>query len=699
MAQNFADMMLNNVKPATWTEDEFRQMSRLALQRFTAWNGDATVMPPEYAAQIAARGYTPADRAVAIRVYTMPAARSTAHIAPVTYANTNGGSTHFTPTTVKLLALSGEAQERANSPIPCRFGESDQFANLQDVGAYCAQLVKNDQGEWKPNISLEAYVKTCQYSEIKIPGLTIIADSVINILKEDKLWKGMTTIQKNAVQGATKILFVREAINRLSPDSYTVLNTIIVCEGFKIFEKQQSGRWSMVLGKNGKPQCDSVYTPAPCSAELRKKIKRTYPDAFWYKSGFCPTVQFPNSLGDVESAKMCVSRSMEIAGSGTSCAVILAGMKGYSGLTDEFGKRICFLLAATLSAWSRGRDVDVQLETTGDAPMIVSSLNKWAKQIKDLKHSEFLQVIEEEKGIVRKPLKCDFSLILPRASDMAKVHVKLQDHVVPMPREGTVVVAFTEGSLPTASSKSTPVDYDASSYSLLPRMYHANDYIIYTTVFGCCPFGFDKKVQSRLTAQLAKIGKWSKDNYVYRFGTSAAWQGVISSLQNVHLAGFGFPVGASGHRVMTEETLHLIKLECVHTQEEWYHGVARDARVQAFAWLYPISRYSPISNLPFLSKAGVTLSLMAVVKEDGELLGNVARVPTHGGTRIIYYDGGEDARPDGVDHEDTTSKRTTTSTALTGALLVDEPELPDNDDEDNDIPLDEDLDAIDPADI
>jgi len=93
-----------------------------------------------------------------------------------------------------------------------------------------------------------------------------------------------------------------------------------------------------------------------------------------------------------------------------------------------------------------------------------------------------------------------------------------------------------------------------------------------------------------------------------------------------------------------------VELNLFPTQKSWYEKVVRDIKAITVAWLNPISRYSPISNLPYVSKAGVTFSLERVEGEEGVLIGNILTVPSHG--RVVAE---EPVRryvsPDGTDPE------------------------------------------------
>jgi len=104
---------------------------------------------------------------------------------------------------------------------------------------------------------------------------------------------------------------------------------------------------------------------------------------------------------------------------------------------------------------------------------------------------------------------------------------------------------------------------------------------------------------------------------------------VLTTLPTYQLIGWGLEkLGDSYPLPERESSNRFVSIRPVQvmTQVEWYKKVVIDARAQPFAFLNPISRYSPISNLPFLSKTGLTFSQARVENEEGILVGNMVRV-------------------------------------------------------------------------
>jgi len=196
--------------------------------------------------------------------------------------------------------------------------------------------------------------------------------------------------------------------------------------------------------------------------------------------------------------------------------------------------------------------------------------------------------------------------------------------------DDAVVVYHHTGSLPTAGSKGQVVDYDTLSYGLIPPVFDETEYVMYGPIYGMCPFADDIQVKRTIGNAMAKMRKWSRTPEVKIFGSASNFHGVMTTVKGFSLVGFGYAstgVGKWDERVLDFQTMPLVSIT---SQREWYERVAIDVKAVTVAWLNPISRYSPISNLPYVSKAGVTFALERVESEAGVLIGNILAVPSQG---------------------------------------------------------------------
>jgi len=165
---------------------------------------------------------------------------------------------------------------------------------------------------------------------------------------------------------------------------------------------------------------------------------------------------------------------------------------------------------------------------------------------------------------------------------------------------------------------------------LIPPHFDERDYVIYGPVYGFCPFADDVPVKRAIGNNLSKLGRWKVAPAVYSFGTASNYHGVMSTLPTLSLIGWGFQ--STGQGKWDERTMDFVAVQLTRfsTQKDWYAKVVRDVKAVTVSWLNPVSRYSPISNLPFVSKAGVTFALERVESEEGTLIGNILTVASQG---------------------------------------------------------------------
>jgi len=334
---------------------------------------------------------------------------------------------------------------------------------------------------------------------------------------------------------------------------------------------------------------------------------------------------YPEHTGDMKSTMEVISRAREVQGPSNSTTAILAQMRGYSGLTDAFGKRVQWVLGVTLGLWAKGRKVNIRLDTVGDVVILVSSLNFWKKKIMQEGPPEF-----------GKDPQCYYRFILSKDMDIANVNVKYHEFVLPKIEEDAVIVYHHSAALPTSPKKGVPVDYDTSSEKLVSVSFYENDFVMFTPIYGACPFPKDQNVLRQVQAKMTQQIWWPFTPRVFGFGSAAFFQGVLTNMDTVTLVGHGYkPMLKDGKIVPGKfnesvETWVFLEQERYQTQEDWYGKVVSDAKAQTISWLNPLSRYCAISNLSYVSKAGVTLSLSQVVGEQGDLIGNVLSVKVQG---------------------------------------------------------------------
>jgi len=313
-------------------------------------------------------------------------------------------------------------------------------------------------------------------------------------------------------------------------------------------------------------------------------------------------------------------------------------MRNYGGLNDDFGKQCQFMVAAVLAVWQRNQKADVWVNSVGDVPLMVSSLNKWRREIFTKQIPGFGQravtTIAQDALPKWEPVLCDYKLILPKQMDLNKVQANLRDYTAVIPRPGAVAVIFSQTGLPTASVKAAVVDYDEESQRILPEQVVSGDYIAYCPIYGTTPFSSDEHVIHRESTGHVRTKFWAHDTFVYKWSNASGFRGVLSTFERLNLIGWGHPMRGDPQKRDWDATVTQfipIPLEPVLTQKDWYNIVINDAGVQAVTFLKPVSRYSPITNLCMLSQKGVVYSKMMLNADEGVIIPNQAEVANRPG--------------------------------------------------------------------
>jgi len=647
------------VTKGNYSDAELRSLDRKLLHLVATYNGIAVKSSPALLALLAKKKVLPADSLAANRIMNSFDYRTTVHVRPESYLNTHGGNSEFNPTVVTHKNLSGKTIQRDNLPLPLPFSVERKYDNLIEVAALSAQVVKNDQGVWVSSVNTVSWQKV--YAQgVNAAGMQMVASKVSDLLSQSELWKAMTPIQHNAVQGPEMLAFVTTILNGLSEYDFLELSTIIVLYGLQAME-QRGERWVVLKDDKNQPLIpSSVWEPVK-PTEKTKGLLQYYPAILKYKGGVPIVVQFPEQVGTFKNALMAQSLLREVQGSDNSCISLLSAMRGYSGMTDDFGRKVQFIVSAILYCWSIGRRVTVQLETVGDLSILVSSANYWRRKI-ELALGSGADDFAFDRTMQFSVETCVVKFMLPGVSDTKKVVGSLQTAIVGKPVQGSVVVMYDPGTMPTSESKGKPVDFDYYSRRLFPSFCEKNDFLFYSIVFGDYPFPMDKEVLRDRHAMTSSFNPLkvtrlvdgheqtvTRNVFVYRHGTASGFRGILSSLE-VSLVGYGHtPIyGAKSETTasvkavtssqvavekvitvptgydMTRRTLHRIPLELVKTRSVWYDRVILDCKAQSVIFGNPVIRYSGISNLVYQSKAAAVLNLSLVPLEDGVSSGLIA---------------------------------------------------------------------------
>jgi len=608
-----------------WTEEQLKALDRKSLYAIATYNGKVVKSTPVVQELLKIRPIGTQDSRIALKIYTSADYKTTIHVRPDAYLANHGGKMTYDPKTVTYVDLAGKQMQRDNLPIPLPFGVQPKYDNLVAVASFAAQTVRNHQGVWESSINTASWSKVFA-TGVAPAGMQSIASAVSVILTESKMWQAMTQINRNAVQGQDMLSFVAVTLNSLSPKEYWYLNTLIVFHGLTVMQETAPGRWIYCKDDQDKKVVDeSVYTMMDPSGY--EDILTKFPAVFKYNGGLKPAVVFPAETGTFKHAVESQSRLREIQGSDSSCTAMLSQMRGYSGLTDDYGRRVQFITSAVLACWQRSRKVNIQLHTVGDLPMITSSLNTIKKML--------LAEVETSSTEEENDRKYYFKFLLPGVADRKNVPRLLHTHITNFPEEDCVVVMFDPGNLPTSEQKGTSVDYESASQKILPDLYQKNDVIMYTIIFGDYPFPRDKEMLRNRSRSTNLLKPWTilkhgkneeREIFVYAHSTASGFRGVLSTLPDLKLVGYGpKPIYNKiddveklvGYDYTVSKAMHPLPLRHIKTQEKWYNEVIADCQTQAISWLNPVARYSGISNLMTQSKTATMMATSMVHSEDG----------------------------------------------------------------------------------
>jgi len=660
--------LLSYATEGNWTLDEFKAMDRKVLGYYARWNNEASHMPDEHRMIIKSRGFTVADKMLALQVYNAQTSKLAIASKPDSHINLHGGSMHYTPEKVVYRTNTGLEKERNNSPIPAEFSETERYDNVVPLAALCGQLVEVEDAKWKSSVNMNAWTIAFERTGINISGIPIVVATIIKVLSDDRVWNTYTMSNKNSVSGLDKITFIRRALDRLAPGPYDILNTTIVCKLFKTFGRVGND-WEEILDSKGNNLVDKkCFEERPkklVNKAIQHALLKEYPAVFWYRGGWAPMPFIDQSTSDFTGVKKNVQQARDVQGSNGAATAILAHMKDFSGLTDAFGKRIQFQLAATLFVWTKHKTADIQINTVGDIPMLISSLKYWRDWIFSHKPVQFLKVhssaqhdlqVSSVLSVVEELPECLFRIVLPGIGSEKNIHPNHREYVSTRFTEGSTIVYYYDADLPSAREKNTPVDIDTESFNILPdELRKGHDLIVYSSIYGIHPFCNDPVARKKISTMISwKF--WGLTPHVYAFGNASYFRGILSTYADLSLIGYGFQKIPTGWNRLTT-SLVAVPLDKMASQALWYSRVQSDAVLLMVAWLRPVSRYSPISNLPRVSRTTANIVQMQHISEEGsENIGNI-QVPVRSAVvRKIYRGQYTKAHTDGNEAPELTSQ-------------------------------------------
>jgi len=573
-----------------WSDDELRALSAKHCRQVAQWNGKAVAIDEELRRKID-NGKQPTimDKKMALQICAEPVEKKRSHVEIDEKVVTGGGRLMYTPDSIVITELDNTQIEFANSPIPLRPDQKSNRASLPHVSLFVSQVIRQSGGVWYQQT--EGLASVFGKDGINIQAAVVVASLACRIMENDSIWKIKDVTERNSVTGIRAITFVRDALSRAAAKTYDYLSTIIVVDVLRAVVKDGGGKWVVREDMQGIPAVSKKCYKARATPPSYRSQFKQYPAVFEYLGGFIPKVNVPAQDGTIGSAIASLQKLRTVVGGDDSTIFLMSSMRGMSGFSSEMGKRIQFLLSATLSAWKDGLKVDIRLSSIGDTNVLISSLNYWKGQLQaewNLEGSDWFRFLAP----TREPI------YLPEA---------IKIYFIPAHRTDACAIWYSPNNVPTSVERRVAVDYDGASSSLLPPDV-LKHFIAYSVIYGYAPFVADTDVAMQMKKRTFEMGR---QYTTYQFGTSSRFRGVISSKSmGLNLIGWGWEKIQGAYDLTLPPQIQYIPLSRIQHQKVWYDKVSSDCAAAYVAMFGAVQRYSSISSLVYMSKKAIQLSLV-----------------------------------------------------------------------------------------
>jgi len=595
-----------------WTKEMFEAMTEKELRAVLNSGGALKGFPAAYVDKFSELGFNRGDMDLAVLVHSQQRKVKLDHVRPVLAVNTVGGRVEYTPTSVTIISPSGEERQATNAPIPLPFSQKVR-PNIVAVTAFCAQLVEVKKAEVQNAVRLVAWQTAYANSPLNVPGCYDVAETLVELIKCSKQWTALTVSKRTGLSGLEWVDFVRTVLDSMEDEPYYFLNTKIVVRALNAFVKKEVAKgykWVIHKTKDVATVPASAYKPIYFPPMNRDIEEGTFPNVYLFLGPIKFGPILPSASETFEAVEKIKQRVNELGMVSRSVSALMAQMKDFSGVGDSFGRRVTFLVAAALMCWRENRVPTIQLHSIGDLPILVSSLNYWNEQIA---HAKF-----EGWEVAKR----DFFFLLKSRTEWNYVPAGLKSRIVEVKHEKSVLICWTEKAQPKDDGMEDKVerqkDVQDGSLVLLPE-YRRGDYIVCAPIWGYQCFPRDLAVQTANKSRLNALNlEMFGDPYVFKFGSAYNYRGVITSLSNFYLVGFGEPL-------VKEEKYgpQVVIYPKVTSLASWYKRVHADYVIVALSWLNPVQRYSPISNVVRQSSRAITMVQALNVAEDGIPMGEI----------------------------------------------------------------------------
>jgi len=416
----------------------------------------------------------------------------------------------------------------------------------------------------------------------------------------------MTAVQRQNVSGHAHLRFVRSALNSLGRAEYEFINTLLVVKVLKALY-EDGNEWFLSTSKDGAllvPEAAYTWRSVKKTSKgdsLEEQLMKRLPGVFTYKGGVSPNIH-TLSVPDFESTQSVASLNKKVdvwAKGAYSPVSILARMEGYASLMSDAAKEITFVVSMAICSWKMGHPVDVILGTKGNFGPIHACLAYWQNRCKSDPQFDAMNSYSEPTGW--------FQFILPQRNAVVN-SPKMKAYCISKPRELAVSICYLAADLPkkTEKTESDP-DWDSWSMSSFPTDLGPK-FIVHKSIFGPYYFTRDKSMASFFRKLSATPDERPADMYVYQFGSSCDFLGVVSSLPNLQSAG----ATNNGKEIL----LNYETLKCYSTRESWYRRVFLSNQILLRTPWKPKSQFNARVNLLIFTKGRVSFTENVWVDEE-----------------------------------------------------------------------------------
>jgi hypothetical protein len=418
-------------------------------------------------------------------------------------------------------------------PVPLPPATEIKYENATSLAFAAALLVQVDHGEWtlafqvnNMNSTVAAYAPT----GLRPETWTTAASLVIGYMKADPVWQAMSPDDRKRVTGPLLLQFLISAVGRLPIENWLRLNAVIATFMFGVFERRGT---SVVEGAN----IDLLKTKNQMGQFVFERMTKKRHPAFWphvmkvqaklsqvvlvpviYHGGWTPkSFRLPEMMDTAQSVFKSLNYVRTVVGKGKGINFLLDSARGFSGMPTSFDRRVAFILSAVLTLWSSRRTPCIIYSTTGDIPVIHSSLKNLEALIKKTRPAMFL----DQDELV--PMTWTYQL--QSQTDMASIVEVHRPYVVQQVPHGSYAVFFTETA--ADSLEADKIDETALARDCAKLMLY-DLYLGYCTAYGYVHFVDDLTLQKSVRGSLS--GSLARDSgRLFKLGSSARMGGVVTS--------------------------------------------------------------------------------------------------------------------------------------------------------------------------